>query len=112
MRITEKEKSEKKSSAAITTRSKRKSTTKLEELSFAPRKNKAEALTRQSRRGNSTLAAEGLRNKFVFGKNCVLCDKFEIQYRKNRIDTRTAEDTYSGQSSRKHKRTIDEKTRI
>ena len=89
MRITEKEKSEKKSSAAITTLSKRKSMTKLEELSFAPRNNEAQAQTRQSRRGNSTLAAESSRNKFVFGKN--------------RRHTRAAEDTYSGQSSRTHK---------
>ena len=76
-------------SSTTTTRSSRKSTTKLEELSFAPRKKKAPAQTRQSRRGTSTLATPESRNQFVFGKECVLCNKFELRYKdKNRGDVR------------------------
>lgn len=65
-----------------TTRSKRKSNTKFDELPSTKRKKvNVEIKPRQSRRSNSTLASSSSRNQFVFGEECVLCETFELRYK-------------------------------
>ena len=65
----------------VKTRSKRNSSTKFEELPAPSKKNvKTQPATRKPRRrGTSTLATSSSRNKFVFGKECVLCEKYELR---------------------------------
>ena len=79
---------ENKSIAKHETRSKRTLST-LNELE--PRKRQRVNLVKSVRRSNrsSELTQSTSRNKFVFGKNCVLCEKFELRYKnKNREDVR------------------------
>ena len=73
---------EKTSKSSVKTRSKRKSTTKFPEFLITTKKRKTQPATRQvRRRGSVSLATSSSRNKFVFGKDCVVCDKFELRYK-------------------------------
>ena len=73
---------EKTSKSSVKTRSKRKSTTKFHELPITTKKRKTQPATRQvRRRGSASLATSSSRNKFVSGKDCVGCDKFEFRYK-------------------------------
>ena len=83
--------SAKASKSSISTRSKRKSTTKLQELPIPTKRlPKTEPAIRQvRRRGTSAVATSSSRNKFVFGKECVVCDKYELRYKnKDREEVR------------------------
>ena len=73
---------EKTSKSSVKTRSNRKSTTKFPEFLITIKKRKTQPATRQvRRRGSASLATSSSRNKFVFGKDCVVCDKFELRYK-------------------------------
>ena len=65
---------EKTPKSSVKTRSKRKSTTKFHELPIKTKKRKTQQATRQVlRRGSTSLATSSSRNKFAFGKDCVVC---------------------------------------
>ena len=69
------------SKPSIKTRSKQKCSTKFDELPTSSKK-KVKIATRQSRRrGTAAVATSSSRNKFVFGKECVLCEKYELRYK-------------------------------
>ena len=73
---------EKTSKASVKTRSKRKSTTKFHDLPITTKKRKTQPATRQvCRRGSAFLATSSFRNKLVFRKDCVVCNKFELRYK-------------------------------
>ena len=73
---------EKTSKSSVKTRSKRKSMTKFYELPITTKKRKMQLATRQvRRRGSASPAPSSFRNKFVFGKDCIACDKFELRYK-------------------------------
>ena len=74
-----------KADSNIKTRSKQTSSTKFEELKPPPKKSaKVQPEKRVlHRRGSLSLATSSSRNKFVFGKECVLCDRYELRYKKD-----------------------------
>ena len=76
--------------ATLKTRAKRKSTTKLVELSTPSRKRKTEKVQiRQTRQTASlALASSSSRNQYVFGKECSLCGIYELHYRLDQVDIR------------------------
>ena len=51
-------------------------------MPITTKKFKTQPATRQvRRRGSASQATSSSRNKFVFGKYCVVCDKFELRYK-------------------------------
>ena len=71
---------EKASKTSIKTRLKRINTTKFHELLITTKKPKMQPATSQvgHRRSASSLSS---RNRFVFDKDCVVCDKFQLRYK-------------------------------
>ena len=66
----------------LLTQDPKKSSTKFHELSITTKKHKTQPSTYQVRHTDSaSLATSSFRNEFVFGKGCVLYDKFGFQHK-------------------------------